>query len=94
MLHQALAIEETSKHWDTSASSTQSAELDKAREILNRMVELEPELTSTYLTIANVCYMQRDYQAMQAAASKAIQIEEGNAVAHISCWRKRYDGYE
>lgn len=81
---EALAIEEDFETLGyLSQLYIQSAELDKAREILNRMVELEPELTSTYLTIANVCYMQEDYQAMQAAASKAIQIEEGNAVAHF-----------
>ena len=56
--------------------------LDKAREILNRMVELEPTLTSTYLALANVCYMQEDYKSMETAAQKAIEIEEGNAMAH------------
>lgn len=35
-----------------------------------------------FLTLANVCFIQEDYQAMEEAANKAIAIEEGNAVAH------------
>lgn len=40
-------------------------------------------MTSTFLTLANVCYIQEDYKAMEEAAGKAIAIEEGNAVAHF-----------
>ena len=87
---EALAIEEDFETLGyLSQLYIQSAELDKAREILNRMVELEPELTSTYLTIANVCYMQEDYQAMADAAQKAIEIEEGNAMAHYLLGRAK-----
>ena len=46
------------------------------------MTEIEPEHISTYLSLANVCYMQEDYPAMAGAAKKAIEIEEGNAMAH------------
>ena len=46
------------------------------------MTEIEPEHTSTYLSLANVCYMQEDYPRMAGAAKKAIEIEEGNAMAH------------
>ena len=60
----------------------QTNELEKAHEILNRMTELEPELITTYLTLANVCYMEVNYDEMAAAAGKAIAIEEGNANAH------------
>lgn len=80
---EALAIEEDFETLGyLSQIYTQTGELAKAREILARMVELEPELTTTYLTIANVCYMQEDYKAMEEAATKAIGIEEGNAMAH------------
>lgn len=80
---EALAIEEDFETLSyLSQLYIQMAELDKARKNLDRMVELEPTLTSTYLTIANLCYMQEDYQGMEAAAQKAIELEEGNATAH------------
>lgn len=60
----------------------QTNELEEARKLLERMVALEPEHTPTYLTLANVCYMQEDYPAMAEAARKAIGIEAGNATAH------------
>lgn len=80
---EALAIEEDFETLGyLSQLYIQMGELDKARDLLNRMVELEPELVSTYLALANVCYMQEDYKEMAAAAQKAIAIEEGNAAAH------------
>ena len=60
----------------------QSNEPDEARKLLEKMTQIEPEHTSTFLTLANVCYMQEDYAAMAEAAQKAIAIEEGNAMAH------------
>ena len=50
---------------------------------------MEPHLTSTFLTLANVCFIQEDYQAMEEAANKAIAIEEGNAVAHYLLGKAR-----
>lgn len=61
---------------------TQTNALDEARKLLERMTELEPEHTSTFLMLANICYMQEDYPAMAEAAKRAIAIEEGNAMAH------------
>ena len=60
----------------------QSNEPDEARKLLEKMTKIEPEHTSTFLTLANVCYMQEDYAAMAEAAQKAIAIEEGSAMAH------------
>lgn len=57
-------------------------ELDEARQLLERMSAQEPEHTATLLTLANVCYMQEDYPSMAKAATKAITVEEGNAMAH------------
>lgn len=80
---EALAIE---KDFETmgylSQIYAQTGELEKARELLEKMTDMEPESASAFLTLANVCYMQEDYPAMEAAADKAIAIEEGNAVAH------------
>ena len=63
-------------------SYIQVNQLDEARQQLERMTQLEPTHTDTWLTLANVCYMQEDYAAMAEAAQKAIALEEGNAMAH------------
>lgn len=60
----------------------QTNQLEQAREQLEQMTHLEPAHTSTYLALANVCYMQEDYTAMADAAKKAIELETGNAMAH------------
>ena len=67
----------------------QTNALSEAHELLERMAKLEPEHTSTFLTLANVCYLQEDYQAMAEAAQKAIEIEEGNAMAHYLLGRAK-----
>ena len=50
---------------------------------------MEPHVTNTFLTLANVCFIQEDYKVMEEAASKAIAIEEGNAVAHYLLGKAR-----
>ena len=61
----------------------QMGETEKARTLLEKMAVIEPDMTNTFLNLANVCYVQEDYKAMEEAANKAIAIEEGNAVAHF-----------
>lgn len=60
----------------------QTHELDQAKQILTRMIEAEPELTNTYLTMANVCYMQESYADMAKAAQKAIELDSENPAAY------------
>lgn len=60
----------------------QTSALDDARQLLERMIVAEPEHISTFLTLANVCYMQEDYQAMANAVTQALALDESNAVAH------------
>lgn len=80
---EALAIQEDFETMGYLAQVyIQTGELDEARKLLESMVKKEPDHTSTYLTLANVCYMQEDYSSMAEAAQKAIAIEEGNAMAH------------
>lgn len=67
----------------------QTNALSEAHELLERMAKQEPDHTSTFLTLANVCYLQEDYQAMAEAAQKAIEIEEGNAMAHYLLGRAK-----
>ena len=81
--NEALAIEEDFETLNyLSQIYMQTGEFVKAHELLERMIALEPELTSTYLTLANLCFMQENYQEMADAAQKAIALEEGNAMAH------------
>ena len=56
---------------------------EEARPLLERMTRLEPDHLSTFLHLANVCFVLEDYPAMAKAARKAIAIEEGNAMAHF-----------
>ena len=46
-----------------------------------------PLLSNTFF--CGVCYLQEDYQAMADAAQKAIEIEEGNAMAHYLLGRAK-----
>ena len=55
---------------------------EEARKQLEQMAQMEPTHTSTFLALANICYMLEDYPAMAQAAQKAISLEEGNAMAH------------
>ena len=71
--NEALAIEEDFETLNyLSQIYMQTGEFVKAHELLERMIALEPELTSTYLTLANLCFMQENYQEMADAAQKAI----------------------
>lgn len=81
---EALAIEEDFETMGyLSQLYIQMGETEKARTLLEKMAVIEPDMTNTFLTLANVCYVQEDYEAMEEAANKAIAIEEGNAVAHF-----------
>lgn len=57
-------------------------QLAEARQLLERMAAVEPGHMETFLTLANVCFMQEDYPAMARAAQQAIAAEAGNAMAH------------
>lgn len=56
--------------------------LEEGRNVLERMTQLEPTHVSTFLALANVCYMEEDYEAMANAAREAVRLEEANAEAH------------
>ena len=89
---EALAIQEDFETMGYLAQVyTQTSELDEAHKLLERMTEIEPEHISTYLSLANVCYMQEDYPAMAGAAKKANRSREGNAW-HITCSAKQTMG--
>lgn len=87
---EALAIQEEFETMGyLSQLYIQMGEMAKARELLEKMAAGEPHVTTTFLALANVCFIQEDYQAMEEAAHKAIAIEEGNAVAHYLLGKAR-----
>lgn len=80
---QALTIEKDFETMGYLAQTyTQTGELADARKLYEEMHEIEPNHTITLINLANVCHLQEDYPAMKKAAEKAINIEQGNAMAH------------
>lgn len=61
----------------------QIGEYTKAIELLERMADLEPHMASTFLTLANVYFLQENYEAMESAAQKAISADENDPTAYI-----------
>ena len=57
---EALAIEEDFETMGyLSQLYIQTGETEKARELLEKMAIMEPHVTNTFLTLANVCFIQR-----------------------------------
>ena len=80
---EALVIEEDFETMNyLSQLYIQMGEIEKARNLLERMTEMEPTVINTFLSLANVSYIQEDYQTMDEAAQKAIALEESNATAY------------
>ena len=81
---EALAIEEEFETMGyLSQLYIQMGETSKACELLEKMAMMEPNIASTFLTLANVYFIQEEYSKMEEAASRAIAIEEGDALAHF-----------
>ncbi len=81
---EALALQEDFETMSYLAQTyIQTQQPEEARPLLERMAQMEPTHTATFLHLANVCFVLEDYPAMAEAARKAIAIEEGNAMAHF-----------
>lgn len=61
----------------------QTGELAKSIELLERMASLEPHMVSTFLTLANVYFIQEDYAAMESTAQKAIHADANDPTAYF-----------
>lgn len=59
----------------------QANRLDDARITLDRMAAKDPEQASTFLSLANICYMQEDYESMNDACQKALALDNQNPLA-------------
>ncbi|KAA6349430.1 Beta-barrel assembly-enhancing protease [termite gut metagenome] len=89
---EALAIEED---FETigylSNLYIQTGELTKAHDLLKRMIELEPQMESIYLTLADVASMSEDYKTMADVCLKAIELKKDDAMAYYFL-AKAYQG--
>lgn len=65
--------------------------LDDARIILDKLTEVAPEDVSALIALANTCYMQEDYEGMDKACQKAIQLDENNARAYYLAAKAAHD---
>lgn len=82
--NEALSIEEDFETMSyLTGVQVQLGKLEEARLVLEQMSRLEPELASTYLTLANVCFMQEDYENMKTYAGKAIELDNENPVSYL-----------
>ena len=57
--------------------------MEDARALLVRITELAPEDASAFLALANLCYMQEDYRAMDEACRRALALDADNPVIHF-----------
>lgn len=79
---EALAIQKEFETLNYLATTyIQNNQLAEAREAFKQMTELKEADAITYLSLANVCYMEEDYQAMKDSCRKAIELENENATA-------------
>ena len=65
-----------------SQALLRQSELDAAMDELRTLAEAEPENAQIQLRMAQVAYMLEDYNAMNAAAQRAIDIDGSDAHAH------------
>jgi len=81
---EALAIEEDFETLSYLAKAyIQQNELDKAMKTLEHMIDIDPNVSSTYLTAANICYVRECYQMTIEYCIKAIQADESNTEAYL-----------
>ena len=57
--------------------------MEDARALLARITELAPEDASAFLALANLCYMQDDYRAMDEACRRALALDADNPATHF-----------
>ncbi|NDV57900.1 lipopolysaccharide assembly protein LapB [Bacteroides sp. 519] len=60
----------------------QTEEYKEAEELLSKMIETEPEVIASYLTLSNLLFIQEKYPEMIQVLEKGVAIEEGNVNTH------------
>ena len=81
---EALAIKEDFETLSYLAKAyIQQNELEQAMKVLQQMIDIDPNVASTYLTAANICYIRESYQNTVDYCTKALQLEETNLPAYL-----------
>lgn len=87
---EALALE---KDFETmgylSQVYQQIGELPKAKALLQEMINMEPHMTETLLSLSNVCFIEEDYSGMEEAAHSVLTIDKENATAYFFLGKAR-----
>ena len=82
-LKEATALKEDTETMSYLASSyIATGNIEDAREVYNRLVEMEPENIKVLLSIASVCFMQEDYTCMEQHCKKVIELDDKNQTGY------------
>ncbi|MCD8081368.1 MAG: tetratricopeptide repeat protein [Bacteroides sp.] len=65
-------------------------ETRQARDLLTRMITLEPDLPATYLAVSHLCYIEEKYEEMEQHAAQAIRLNADDPVAHYLLGKSRH----
>jgi len=57
--------------------------MDDARRLMERATKLASDQPAVFLSLAGLCYMQEDYQAMDEACRKALSLDKKDANIHF-----------
>lgn len=83
-LEQATAIAEDVETLQyLAAAYAESGRTDDARITLDRIINIAPGNTQALVSLANICYIQEDYESMNEACQKAIKVDDKNTVAYF-----------
>ncbi|MCC8186827.1 MAG: tetratricopeptide repeat protein [Bacteroides sp.] len=62
----------------------------QARDLLTRMICLEPDLPATYLVLSHLCYIEEKYEEMEQYAAQGIRLKADDPVAYYLLGRSRH----
>lgn len=62
---------------------TQVNQMEEAKAVAIRLTEIAPEDPSSFLTLANLCYLMENYQEMFDACQKALSINDQLPITHF-----------
>lgn len=80
---QALTIEDDIETMQQLATAyMESDRIDDARLMLDKLAEKDPSNINTFLTLANLCYLQEDYESMENVCQKALKLDDKSAGAY------------
>lgn len=83
-LEQATAIKEDVEALQyLAAAYAESERLDDARITLDKVLNIAPDNVESLISLANICFIQEDYESMDDACQKAIKADEKNIMTYF-----------